>query len=541
MLIASKCHIEHYMMLPPRPSRVPRPTDARFAQDDAPENCSPSAPASSSQTRPQHHRRHHATTNPASTSASHYADARPAKKRKLSLRHRQTTLDGFTITTTSAQSDDAPKPPTRVTATDPYGPLVETLNGVRAKLDTDLDHVSSTSRSHPPERLVPSAGGSGEKKKQDKKKEERRSLRSQDEGPRLKSELAVYFPNYEEIVFDLHKEEEFITTETVLYVVDDLPRGKEQPSPAKARRASTTTSAAPATNGASPSTPHQPRSNSSSNGFNGCSPINLDVVSRNLPSDATDPLPDSLYLPSHRRAERREKQLRNIEKERAMHEKVQLERLLDGLLGHDWLKVLGITGITDGEARKYESKRQYFIAEVRALVDKFRQWKEQEKRVRAEKEAAAARDAAESEGNSEAESSEEEPPSSDLNASAARQLQQETANAVRSGFKIRLSNKRKDGSSAPATPTPASASHVPVSFVPPEPIASFYSKRHLRDAALGKSRHGRNVTAFGHPVPEMEGREFELPQEYVTEDALRANARERRRRKRASVADAPGG
>ena len=94
-------------------------------------------------------------------------------------------------------------------------------------------------------------------------------------------------------------------------------------------------------------------------------------------------------------------------------------------------------------------------------------------------------------------------------------------------------NKGKDA--APTTPKPS------VTFVAPSPeipITSFYDKRHLRDAALGKARHGRNVTAFGHPVPELALQEFELPEEIATEDALRANARERRRRKRESIVDA---
>jgi hypothetical protein len=71
-----------------------------------------------------------------------------------------------------------------------------------------------------------------------------------------------------------------------------------------------------------------------------------------------------------------------------MHEKQQLERLLDGLQGPDWLRVMGITSVTVGDIKDWESKRDYFIKEIEALVDKFRQWKQEEKRIRAEKEAA---------------------------------------------------------------------------------------------------------------------------------------------------------
>jgi hypothetical protein len=256
------------------------------------------------------------------------------------------------------------------------------------------------------------------------------------------------------------------------------------------------------------------------------------MISRTIPEHPEDPLTDEHFLKSHRRAERKEKQLRNIEKERAMHEKVQLDRLLEGLKGHDWLKTLGITGITDGEAKKFEPKRDYFIAEVQALVDKFKQWKEQEKKQKMDREAAAAAKEEEEADDVASEESSTGPPSSDLNASAARQLQQEAATALKSSA-MKL-QQVKDANSTPK-------SKPPVHFIPPAPetpITSFYDKRHLRDAALGKARHGRNVYAFGRPVPEMETRDFTLPDEYVSEDVLRSNAREKRRRKRASTLDA---
>jgi Something about silencing, SAS, complex subunit 4 len=243
--------------------------------------------------------------------------------------------------------------------------------------------------------------------------------------------------------------------------------------------------------------------------------------------NSPDPLSDSVYFASHRRAERKEKQLRNIEKERAMHEKVQLERLLDGLQGPDWLRVMGITGVTDGEKKDWEPKRDYFVSEVRALVDKFRIWKEEEKRLKMEREAAllareeeeAEEEGAEAEGDEEDEA--DMSPSSDIDAWAARQLQQEINSASSSAPKPR--SRRR-----------------PISVLPPplpEPLklfTSFYSKPHLREAALGKNRHGRNVTAFGQPIPEFEEREFTLPSEYLTPDALRVHARKRRRLKRES-------
>jgi hypothetical protein len=236
-----------------------------------------------------------------------------------------------------------------------------------------------------------------------------------------------------------------------------------------------------------------------------------------------DPLADSVFFTQHRRAERKEKQLRNIEKERAMHEKVQLERLLDGLQGPDWLKVMGITGVTDGERKDWEPKRNFFVKEVEALVDKFRVWKEEEKRLRAEKEAAlAARDDDEEEDGEETEESDSIPAQS-RDPSIATQA-----------------------SRAPKPPIPRRPPR-PHGFllplIPPEPATpfqSFYAKPHLRAVALGKHRHSRNATAFGLPIPEFDQREFEVPEDFVDQQFLRDNARQKRRRKRESAVDASG-
>lgn len=569
-----------------RASRAPRTAGGRFAK--RPQSSTPaskSRPAAAKKVGPT-------PSNTTTTTNTHYEDAipnstdddgfddsdRPAKKRKLSIRQKQTTLDAhfapFSQSPNGAGVGATTKPPTKVTVAQPHGQLVETLNGVRAPLDVKQDDLP-TAKS--PERLPPQPKPVN--KAVENKKEEKRTLRSQDEGPRLKSELATYFPEYEDVVFGTDKEAEFLTVDTALYITDDAAKketgSSATSSPPKARTGPDHAAGENANGGrALPATPHRRPSQQ----YNGCSPVDLDNIMAGFPSGSEDPLDDNHFEKSHKRAERKEKQLRNIEKERAMHEKVSLERLLDGLLGHDWLKVLGITGVTDSEAKKYEKPRAYFIAEVQSLVDKFKMWKDGERRQRLEREAARRAEESSEDGqedNDGDESSEADssvgPPSSELNAGASRQLLQETHSAVavqqRSGFKIRL---KKTPTSSPAAvhppkqtpqPPPSSSSssarpppppstittheqHIPpwLHASPEPPITSFYAKRHLRDAALSKTRHGRNVTAFGHPLPEMpEEREFELPGDLLTEEALRASARERRRRRREGVVDASGG
>ena len=247
----------------------------------------------------------------------------------------------------------------------------------------------------------------------------------------------------------------------------------------------------------------------------------LDFSSLDKPTrHQEDPLADSLYLKPHRRAERQEKQLRNIEKERAMHEKVQLERLFDGLRGHDWLRVMGISGITDSEKKAYEPKRDYFIREVRVLLKKFQEWKEEEKRRKVEKEESMMdedEDMEEEEDDDDEDSGQElashpgDGNPSDYNIfydPAARQLHQEAVLAA----KPRVHHRKPP----PLTPQLE------------KPFTSFYSKRYLREAAIGKHRRGRARFAFGQPLPEPPDRAFELGDDILTPDTLAAQDRKRR-------------
>lgn len=239
--------------------------------------------------------------------------------------------------------------------------------------------------------------------------------------------------------------------------------------------------------------------------------IELPTIEKDFSVGNDDPLGDEVYAKAHRRAERQEKQLRNIEKERAMHEKVQLERLLECLKGHDWLKVMGISGVTDGEKKSWEPKRDYFIREVELLLEKFREWKEEEKRRRTEREE---RLQAEDEDEEESQiMSEDGPPNdSDVDACAARQLHREAVSA----------SDRQVRSKKPA--------------LVQKPFTSFYEKPHLREAALGKHRRGRTRLAFGQPIPDIKENDFGLPQDILTQDALRARARSRRAARRESKA-----
>jgi hypothetical protein len=249
-----------------------------------------------------------------------------------------------------------------------------------------------------------------------------------------------------------------------------------------------------------------------------------------------DPLNEEVYFKAHRRHERQEKQLRNIERDRAQHEKQQLDRLLDELQSQDWLRVMGITGrsLTDQEKKLYEPKRDYFIKEISALLQKFKIWKEEEKRRKLDKDhksasfhsdladSSHAKDKdtkSEEEPDDEKDATELTPDINDVDALAAHQLLQE----ARSATAGKRSSKSKQ---EPEIPPPVE---------PDKPFTSFFSKPHLREAAMSGNRKGRTRLAFGHAIPEVEEKEFELPGDILTAEAIRSCQRKRRRMKRGSL------
>jgi hypothetical protein len=260
--------------------------------------------------------------------------------------------------------------------------------------------------------------------------------------------------------------------------------------------------------------------------LNNAQTIDFTTIAKAAVRVREDPLSQEAYQKAHRRAERQEKQLRNIEREHAQHEKSQLERILDGLRGHDWLRVMGISGITETEKKEYEPKRDMFIREVVALIEKFKVWKEEEKRrklardqaIQAEEEAATKEAEVESEVKEEDQLSDGDPPDyQEIDAWAARQLHQEAI----------LATEHAEYSQ-----------QIPTLKTTPESqkaFTSFYEKPYLRAAAIGNHRRSqRSASAFGRPIPEAEPAEFILPSYLLTTEAKRASARARRRIRRQS-------
>ena len=380
---------------------------------------------------------------------------------------------------------------------------------------------------------------------------DKRTLRSQDGGSRSKSELSLYFPNYEEFINNEPKEVgkqlrpsslilftfrsdmialvEVLTAETRLFITEDPPKSPIasetfiHASPTKVygseRRYSTDT----VTPGPPPPSVLVTQK------------IDFGPILETLPQSDNDPFAPSVYYKAHRRAERQEKQLRNIEKERAQHEKVQLERLLEGLRGPDWLRVMGVSGVTEGERKGWEGKRAWCIREVKALIEKFRLWKEEERRRKVEKEMSVRDEESEEEDEEEDDdvvtrTRRRTPAFMDVDDLAALQLQAEALSASSS----RSKTKSKTATSHLST----SSLRLSTAAAFDKPFTSFFNKKHQRTAALEKHRRsGRTSWAFGQPIPEMEPKAFSLPRDMITEEARRASARSRRRQRRGTKAD----
>ncbi|TVY51267.1 hypothetical protein LCER1_G006649 [Lachnellula cervina] len=363
---------------------------------------------------------------------------------------------------------------------------------------------------HELDRLQPKAA--------DLNKDEKRKLRSQ-EGTRFKSELSQYFPEYDEVIGNDPKEDHILNLDTPIIIVDSAKTSKQPSSPKKP-------------NGESHSYPLKDFPDSLFDDIYNAERRDYTFLLNNqLEEGGEDPLSDAYFESIHRKPERQEKQIRNGDRGRAQHEKDQVIRLLEGLQGHDWLKLMGVSGITDSRKKEYEPAREHFIKGCENILEKFRTWREEEKRRKLEKEQALAQaDAVEEEevvegldeaDEDDAKSDGDPPDYSDVDASAARQLHDEAI--ARSAPLAKKHAERR----------------AKVEMIPPteyeKEFKSFFPKPHLRQAALGKHRRsGRSVSAWGHPVPEVPVEDFDLPEEYRDEETLKIHARRKRRDRRIS-------
>ncbi|KAF4124909.1 hypothetical protein GMORB2_3748 [Geosmithia morbida] len=305
------------------------------------------------------------------------------------------------------------------------------------------------------------------------KKEPGRKLRSQ-EATRFKSELASYFPEYDEVIGNDPKEEHMLNADTPILVLDSNDRHRDAAAP-----------------GAHIS-PHSTSVGSTIRGFGDA--LYTDVVdaqridfsfldAQHKNKSLDDPLPDSLFQPTHKRAERLERSIRNAEKGRAQHEKDQIIRLLESLQGPDWLRVMGVNGVTETKKKAFEPARKHFIRGCEAIIAKFRNWREAgeaEEKEAEDDDADKREDGDDSMGFDESSSAGDtsEPPS------PAKQLREEARARSKLAVAKQMPSPQRSRAQPPQPRQPPS---------PPREFKSFFAKRGERDSSLNRTRRsGRN-------------------------------------------------
>jgi hypothetical protein len=244
---------------------------------------------------------------------------------------------------------------------------------------------------------------------------------------------------------------------------------------------------------------------------------------------------------------------------------------------------MGLPNVHETEKKLYEPKREILIQELVTLVNKFQAWKDEERRRKLDKEKEKPDDAdsrprkrsrLDDDSSPAPGDLQSTPDPNDVDALAARQLHQEAMSAgaakskkrkstsksapIQVGEESKSSPKRKKVNPPPQPPAPTPAS-APAAVPAPTknlkqaslslfwapapregPFASFFRQRHVRDAAIaatkGIRRGGsRSTLAFGHPVPEVDEVDFEVPGDILTEEAILQSQRKRRRLKRRSL------
>ncbi|KAL1878603.1 hypothetical protein VTK73DRAFT_7684 [Phialemonium thermophilum] len=397
-----------------------------------------------------------------------------------------------------------------------------------------------------------------------------RKLRSQ-EATRFKSELSAYFPDYDEVIGNDPKEQHILNLDTPIVVIDSH-QPPIHPGPPTTLDSGAQNGRIDTGQAAQGQYPVRSYPDDLFTELFDTQRIDLSFLeTRSKDKALQDPLPDTLFEPSHKKAERLERSIRNLEKGRAQHEKDQIVRLLDGLQGHDWLRVMGVSGITESKKKTFEPAREHFIKGCQAILRKFRKWAAEEKRRKLEKDRALAEAEVEAERvvegepdreqeqEEDEEEEEDEGEEEEQEGSTDEKVSEDGQGSGRSNGeeeRSRSTSAGGDQNSIPDSDVSPNYSDVDAYIAkqlreeamaaakinarkvnpvqaPPQDFTSFFQKRYQRDAALSKGRRrGRTVLAWGHPVPEVAEGDFELPCELRDCDTLRSQARRRRKDRR---------
>ena len=248
-----------------------------------------------------------------------------------------------------------------------------------------------------------------------------------------------------------------------------------------------------------------------------------------------DPLSADRYLKPHQGKVREEKRQRNLERERVVFQKAQYEKKLTNLKSEEWMKIFGLAGLVasgiDIDRKALEKRRAAMIKDLEAMLMRYNTCKEEERRRRVARGGRASGSPVNSMDVETRKSSTEdyEVPLDDeddeddkggkVNAGNSGRAVGDEADHQPNTLKKR---RQKPKQSKPKMEPAAVPEHEPKHFT------SFYKNPHDRKAAVsGWRRAGRNLSAFGQPLPEPESQEFRLPDEILNAAARHTRARRR--------------
>ncbi|RPB14352.1 hypothetical protein P167DRAFT_572503 [Morchella conica CCBAS932] len=271
--------------------------------------------------------------------------------------------------------------------------------------------------------------------------------------------------------------------------------------------------------------------------------INLEEEARASSSRLTrfnaDPLSEDIYIRPHTSMGREEKRLRNVERDRAAHDKQRYEDRLERLRGPDWIKTFNLSTIAQKLGLvEMEKRKAGVIRWHESLLRKFKAWKEEERR----KKLAAAgrtsrsltnspeRDLDESGGpNGRAFYENEDEGEEDKEDGKAEKDIYAITDDSDDGDHLHRSKQHRHTSKSSKSSHRLTAAESPKKKQPiHKPFISFYNNPHMRQAVLNTSRKSsRNLKPFGVSLPELEIKDFELPEEFHQKTARHLRARRR--------------
>ncbi|POS83780.1 hypothetical protein EPUL_003752 [Erysiphe pulchra] len=329
-------------------------------------------------------------------------------------------------------------------------------------------------------------------------KDHKWKLRSH-ECSRFKSELSVYFPEYDVVIGNKSEDDQALNIDTPIVIFDSAKSSSHHSLTEK-----------------NVDYPLIDYPDSLFKQFNNADKVNfLDLLSSSDENSSQDLLCDAYFNTLHKKPYRAEKTIRNTDIERAQHDRVQVIRLLEGLQGQDWLRLMGVHGVSDSKKREYEAARQYFIRGCELIVAKFQVWRDEEKRQRLERDITLTVQLKKQQAQNKREKNVQY---KDSDPSASKQhIYESTAEpkVAISDSEIERGCRSKDEDII--QPYECNQKLTTVS----EPYINEVTLEGMKPIEI------KNF-AWGYPVPEIPEKEFNLPLELRDDRTLRAHARKKR-------------